>query len=425
MIEESYRLAVKNINRVHRGNIHHAYQFLIIRKERDYTLDFTTFESVPFGKESTYIHSEKSGIFSGIRFVKKVLNDFLKVKHISPELFFDKSNLKSIFSATCKLSGKKSKKSEKISRFIYFFIEVINGRNIDEKDFVELCHQIISSEEKVSFLFSQLNEMSKFVIENEISVKQREIDYVNVSEVEGNIKNKIFKSIDAYNDVYPIVKVVEEIILDEEKVNAVKSCQEKTINGLLHAKKHGEEEYISIEGFDKVYDIYTDASLNENQKCAGYGVVLTDAHRKEVLNKMAGAFCMNVLDKGAIQLAEMRAIFEVINHIHSNEENKNNCLINIYSDSLDSIGYLKSNLNKYSWKGNFKLIKKMIHSIKDMKMNINFHFIKGHNWHKFNVLADQIAGWSARKGLKQGLRDKLISVDVNKESVKIDFKVLM
>lgn len=422
MVEESYKLAVKNMLRVHRGNVHHAYQFFIIKKEHDYVLDFTTFESVPFGKKSTYIHNENGGIFSGIRFIRKVLSDFFKIKHFSAELFFDKNNLKSIFNATCTISGKKPKKDEKLTRFIHFFIEIINGRNIDDVAFVELCYRILEKEEKVDRLIAQLNEMLTFIEQNEIAIKQRDIDYVNILEVEKNVKNLVIKSLDTYDGLYPVVKVVEEIILDEEKVLAVQNYQAKAINSLLLEKKVGVvEEYISIEGFDKVYDIYTDASLNAKQKCAGYGVVLTDAHKKEVLSKMAGAFNMNVLDKGAIQLAEMRAIFEVITHLYNKEENKNNCLINIYSDSMDSIGYLKSNLKKYTWKGNFKLIKKMICSIKEMKMNINFHFIKGHNGHKFNVLADQIAGWSAKKGIKHNL----INVDVNKESAKIDFKVLM
>lgn len=425
MIEESYKLAVKNILRVHRGNVHHAYQFLIIRKERDYTLDFTSFESVPFGKKSTYIHIENGDLFSGIRFIKKILNDFLKIKHVSTELFFDKQNLKSIFNATCKISGKKPKKDEKLTRFIHFFIEIINGRTIDDVNFVELCYRILETEEKVARLILQLNDMLTFIEENEIAVKQRDIDYVNISEVEKNVKTHLLQSVEAYNQLYPVVKVVEEVILDEDKVLAVQSYQEKAINNLLITKKIGKEEYISIEGFDTVYDIYTDASLNQNNKCAGYGVVLTDAHKKEVLGKMAGAFSMNVLDKGAIQLAEMRAIFEIIKHLNQNEESKNNCLINIYSDSMDSIGYLKSNLKNYAWKGNFKLIYKMINSIKEMKLNINFHFVKGHNGHKFNTLADQIAGWSAKKGLNKGLRDKLMNVDINNESAKLDFKVLM
>lgn len=267
--------------------------------------------------------------------------------------------------------------------------------------------------------------MLTFIEENEIAVKQRDIDYVNISEVEKNVKTQLLQSVEAYNQLYPVVKIVEEVVLDEDKVLAVQSYQEKAINSLLIAKKIGKEEYISIEGFDTVYDIYTDASLNQNNKCAGYGVVLTDAHKKEVLGKMAGAFSMNVSDKGAIQLAEMRAIFEIVKHLNQKEESKNNCLINIYSDSMDSIGYLKSNLKNYAWKGNFKLIYKMINSIKEMKLNINFHFIKGHNGHKFNTLADQIAGWSAKKGLNKGLRDKLMNVDINNESAKIDFKVLM
>lgn len=425
MIEESYKLAVKNILRVHRGNVHHAYQFLIIRKERDYSLDFTTFESVPFGKKSTYIHVKNGDLFSGIRFIKKILNDFFKIKHVSQELFFDKENLKSIFNATCTIGGKKPKKDEKITRFIHFFIEIINGRTIDDVNFVELCYRILQTEEKVARLILQLNDMLTFIEENEIAVKQRDIDYVNISEVEKNVKNQLLQSIESYNDLYPVVKVVEKIELDEDKVLAVQSYQEKAINSLVMANKIGQEEYISIEGFDTVYDIYTDASLNQNNKCAGYGVVLTDAHKKEVLGKMAGAFSMNVLDKGAIQLAEMRAIFEIIKHLNQNEESKNNCLINIYSDSMDSIGYLKSNLKNYAWKGNFKLIYKMINSIKEMKLNINFRFVKGHNGHKFNTLADQIAGWSAKKGLSKGLRDKLINVDVNNQSKKVDFKVLM
>lgn len=430
MIEESYKMAVKCMVKYHKNHIHHAYQFFIIKKEVDYSLDFTTFESASYGKSLSYFHHEKNNIFSALRFIKKIIKDFKSLKNISDTLYFDTNEITNMFCATLLSEIKSKKKVPIVHKMNGYFLKMINGTEINENDFFELLFSVIPNENQVKNAISILNDIREIIKDDEIYVKQDGLNYVNTAIVEKNVKVCLEKNIETYNNIYKPEEVQEVINdnIDLEKLEAIKKFQDKVIGKKLsfeHKNKNTKfgyvEEYVCTDGFDKVYNIYTDASLNTNGRCAGYGIVVTDEDKKEVLERMAGSFNINTMDKGAIQLAEMSAIFEVVKHLHKNKVNKKNCLINIYSDSMDSIGYLRSRLIKRKWKGHYQIIKDMINSINQLKMNINFHFIKGHNGNKFNVLADQIAGWSA----KSKVEHKLIKVDPNNKNGKIGFKIVL
>lgn len=158
-------------------------------------------------------------------------------------------------------------------------------------------------------------------------------------------------------------------------------------NGILQ-RRHSNTEVVK-----KVYEIFTDASINSDSSKFGYSAVITELKDGEhiILHKIAGMKRLKC--KMQIQLAEMTAIEQSLMYLKTNISNPDEILVRVYCDNdgcVESLSYSY----KWSEKMNTSLIFDLTHRIKAIEMTKTFAHIKGHFGHKYNEMADKIAGWA-------------------------------
>jgi ribonuclease HI len=141
------------------------------------------------------------------------------------------------------------------------------------------------------------------------------------------------------------------------------------------------------------YIIYTDGSCSQNPGAWGYAAIILDGDRNEYNILKGGG------KKGTNNIAELTAVLEGLKHLEEGSQ------VKIYSDSKYVTkafnakwinGWVKRDWrrpngplkNKELWQELWALVQ---------AREVEFIWVRGHNGHKYNELADQIAGEEAEK----------------------------
>lgn len=145
-----------------------------------------------------------------------------------------------------------------------------------------------------------------------------------------------------------------------------------------------------------LYDIHTDASLNENK--AGFGAVVCSVdvnnHKSQKLVvKMAGMKHMGCEGKLSTQIAELIAIQSIVKHMEDiKTQTGKDILFRVFSDNMDCVNALQG---KSLWNDN-GLIRKLLNDIKSSPVRLMYAFEKGHVGNKWNEEAHKLSRYGRR-----------------------------
>lgn len=180
----------------------------------------------------------------------------------------------------------------------------------------------------------------------------------------------------------------------KEKAEKIKKIQESL---LIKAKtkllsQNGEENKENV----LLYDIHTDASLNENR--AGFGAVvcsvnLENLQAEKLVVKMAGMKQIGAEGKLSTQIAELIAIQSIVKHMEDikNQTGKD-VLFRVYSDNQGCVDALQG---KPIWESN-ATIRKILQDIKTSPVRLMYAFEKGHVGNKWNEEAHKLSRYGRR-----------------------------
>lgn len=180
----------------------------------------------------------------------------------------------------------------------------------------------------------------------------------------------------------------------KEKCEKVKKIQEslliKAKMKLLNQNGEGCKEDVLL------YDIHTDASLNENR--AGFGAVvcsvnLENLQAEKLVVKMAGMKQIGAEGKLSTQIAELIAIQSIVKHMEDikNQTGKD-ILFRVYSDNQGCVDALQG---KPIWESN-ATIRKILQDIKTSPVRLMYAFEKGHVGNKWNEEAHKLSRYGRR-----------------------------
>lgn len=190
---------------------------------------------------------------------------------------------------------------------------------------------------------------------------------------------------------------LDGLLLEAEK--KVKSEKVKKIQESLLVKakmkllsQNGEENKENV----LLYDIHTDASLNENR--AGFGAVVCSVNLKnlqedKLVVKMAGMKQIGAEGKLSTQIAELIAIQSIVKHMEDikNQTGKD-ILFRVYSDNQGCVDALQG---KPMWESN-ATIRKILQDIKTSPVRLMYAFEKGHIGNKWNEEAHKLSRYGRR-----------------------------
>lgn len=297
-----------------------------------------------------------------------VKNSILDMKLENCSLFFCGMDF---FQAYKAIEDKKIK-VKKYKENLKIFIRLINKKfttNIIDDNFKHCIHLLMNisdniiKKEKSDIFYSELE--SLFLL-----CKKNNIHFYIDEEVDSQKFHFSLK-----NDLKKIAfEIPEKPVFDHEKANKIKIIQEKRFSS------RKEENTV-------IYNIYTDASIDTDNKKAGFGAVVKKINNNEnqhILKMYGMSFFTDI--NYSTQYGEMKAILESINSIKNRIFSlKENALIRIYTDNLDCKNILHG---ARDCPLELKLIKQKIESINIRKM---FFHVKAHNGDLLNEKSDRLA----------------------------------
>ena len=250
---------------------------------------------------------------------------------------------------------------------------------------------VVTSEENLTS--DEMKKREDFLVAQERVIKYKKNGLTH-SENLLNTKAPMMSYSDEFNS---FLDSLASDVEKKEKEDKIRKMQESLlVKAKMKLMNQKNSEACQLKKDILLYDIHTDASLNENR--AGVGAVVCSVNvnnmkSKKLVIKMAGMKQIGTEGKLATQIAELIAIQSIVKHMEDiQSQTGKDVLFRVYSDNQSCIDALQG---KSIW-GNNGTIRKLLNDIKSSPVRLMYDFEKGHAGNKWNEEAHKLSRYGRR-----------------------------